>query len=408
MSVTSGFFDSFNGDRRYTAAQMSAIFDGIINDGVFANIGMTFAVSVGSGVTVNVGTGRAWFNSTWLLNDAILPIVCDISEMVLDRIDAIVIEIDHSDSVREGSIKFLKGTPSSEPQRPAMANTEDVHQYPLAYIYRTAGSGTITQSDITNMVGTSSCPYITGILQVQNIDHIVAQWRDQWNQWFTKTVSSNEASSSQWLTEIKAEFDAWFESLQASLAPDVAANLANQIIELQGRFETLATDGSVYDDLKDSNGEVILDSYDSIVMGKTTFSSEAASESTVGSIVIQELRDEISDKQDRLFGSSDQIVGFDKTGKAVPVSISMPKSVKVTLTTTGWSGNSQTVSVPGILADETRQLIQPVPSNTSQSAYEAAGIRCTNQQENKLTFTASKTPSSTIIVYVIVQEVRTS
>lgn len=407
MSVTSGFFNSFNGDRRYNAAQMSAIFDGIINDGIFANIGTAFSVNAGTGVTVNVGTGRCWFNSTWLLNDAILPIVCDISEMVLDRIDAIVIEIDHSDSVRSGSIKFLKGTPSSEPQRPTMANTDDVHQYPLAYIYRKATSGTITQSDITNMVGTSSCPYITGILQVQNIDNIVAQWRDQWNQWFTKTVASNEQASSQWLAEIKSEFDAWFENLQASLAPDVAANLAAQILELQGRFTTLATEGSVYDDLKDSNGEAILDSYESIILGKTTFSSEGSSENSIGSIEIDELKEMINDKQDRLFGSSDQIVGFDNTGKAVPVSISMPKSIKVTLTTSGWSGNSQTVTVPGILADETKQLIQPVPSTTSQSAYEAAGIRCTNQQENKLTFTAMKTPGSTIIVYVVIQEVRT-
>lgn len=408
MSVTSGFFNSFNGDRRYNAAQMSAIFDGIINDGVFANIGTAFGVNAGAGVTVNVGTGRCWFNSTWLLNDAILPIVCDISEMVLDRIDAIVIEIDHSDSVRSGSIKFLKGTPSSEPQRPTMADTDDVHQYPLAYIYRKATSGTITQSDITNMVGTSSCPYITGILQVQNIDNIVAQWRDQWNQWFTKTVASNEQASSQWLAEIQAEFDAWFENLQASLAPDVAANLAAQVLELQERFVTLATEGSVYDDLKDSNGEAILDSYESIVLGKTTFSSEASSDNSVGSIEIKELRQLIDTKQDKLFGSSDQIVGFDSTGKAIPVNISMPKSVKVTLNTSSWSGNSQTVSVPGVMADETKQLIQPVPSATSQTAYETAGIRCTNQQENKLTFTAKKTPSSTIIVYVVIQEVRTS
>ena len=44
MSVTSGFFNSLHGDRRYNAEQMSAIFDGIINDGVFANIGTAFSI----------------------------------------------------------------------------------------------------------------------------------------------------------------------------------------------------------------------------------------------------------------------------------------------------------------------------------------------------------------------------
>ena len=37
MSVSSGFFNSLNGDRKYNAAQMSAIFDGLIIDGVLWN-----------------------------------------------------------------------------------------------------------------------------------------------------------------------------------------------------------------------------------------------------------------------------------------------------------------------------------------------------------------------------------
>ena len=34
MAFTCGFFNSENGDRKYNAEQMSAIFDGIIADGV--------------------------------------------------------------------------------------------------------------------------------------------------------------------------------------------------------------------------------------------------------------------------------------------------------------------------------------------------------------------------------------
>ena len=54
MSVTSGFFNSLNSDRRYNAEQMSAIFDGVINDGIFSSIGTAFTVTADSGFTVNI------------------------------------------------------------------------------------------------------------------------------------------------------------------------------------------------------------------------------------------------------------------------------------------------------------------------------------------------------------------
>lgn len=271
MSVTSGFFNSLNGDRRYNAEQMSAIFDGIINDGVFANIGTAFGVQADTGDIITVGIGRAWFNSTWLLNDAILPITAEASEVLLDRYDAVIIEIDHSDSVRAGSIKIIKGTPSSNPTYPTMTSTLDVHQYPLAYIYRKAGSNEITQSNITNMIGTSSCPYITGILQVQNIDKIVAQWQDQWNRWFADETEAGNNQMAQWMANTQLEFNTWFGNLQTILDGDVATKLAQQIMELQNKFGTLAKEYCIYQSVEDSNEDSLEDSYGTSVEGKIVY-----------------------------------------------------------------------------------------------------------------------------------------
>lgn len=271
MSVTSGFFNSLNHDRRYNAQQFSALFDGIINDGVFANIGVAFAIKADTGVTITIGKGKAWFNSAWVYNDSLLPKTLEGSEVVLDRIDAVVIEVDHSEAVRLGDIKIVKGTPSSSPQRPAMANTANKHQHPLAYIYRKAGSTVITQADITNMVGTSSCPYITGILQVQNIDNIVAQWEGQWNQWYAEKVSETDSDSSELLAEMKSDFDIWFADVKALLDDDVATELAGKVAELQGKFDDLAREGAVYDTLEDSNLDVILGSDGTPIHGKTVF-----------------------------------------------------------------------------------------------------------------------------------------
>jgi len=79
----------------------------------------------------------------------------------------------------------------------------------------------------------------------------------------------------------------------------------------------------------------------------------------------------------------------------------------VTLTVAGWDSTSktQTVTVSGILADESKQLIIPMPAAASMTAYNDAGIQCTGQAANSLTFTATTVPTAAISVYVTYQAV---
>lgn len=344
MSVTSGFFNSLNRDRRYNAQQFSSLFDGIINDGVFANIGVAFAINADSGVTINIGVGKAWFNSAWVYNDALLPKTLEGSEVVLDRIDAVVIEVDHNESVRLGDIKIVKGTPSSDPQRPAMANETNKHQHPLAYIYRKAGSTEITQADITNMVGTSECPYITGILQVQNIDNIVAQWEAQWNQWYAEQVSQADTGTSELLAEMKSEFDIWFADVQALLEDDVATALAAEVAALQSKFDDLAREGAIYDTIEDSDADVILGSDGAPIQGRV-------------------------------------IIGVPGSGSSGPVGDGSERFVRTAvLTESEWVGEdapyTQTVNVSGVTANDTPHicLIESDDDETAIAQEEAWGL----------------------------------
>ena len=84
-----------------------------------------------------------------------------------------------------------------------------------------------------------------------------------------------------------------------------------------------------------------------------------------------------------------------------------PTITTITLTSSGWNSTSktQTVMVSGVLSDETAQLIQPIPALSSQAAYYEAGILCTAQAENSLTFTANSIPTDDLTVYVTIQEV---
>lgn len=212
MAVTYGFYNSLNKDRVYNAEQMSSIFNGIITDGVFASIGGSLMPIAGTGMQVVVKTGKCWFNSTWTLNDALLPLDIPAADVSLTRIDAVVVEINSAISTRANTIKVVKGTPSANPAKPALANTETLHQYALGYVTIGSGVTSITADKIEVNVGKSTCPFITSVLQQTDITALFNQW--------------------------DAEFNTWFANVQVQLSGNVAANLQRQIDALDVKIDS--------------------------------------------------------------------------------------------------------------------------------------------------------------------------
>lgn len=115
-------------------------------------------------------------------------------------------------------------------------------------------------------------------------------------------------------------------------------------------------------------------------------------------------------------GTAGQLLGFTADNTVGAVDSKTPTSVTITLTPDGWTntmapvepggealGHQQTVTVSGVSATETAQLITPTPAILSQSAYYKAGIMCTNQAANSLTFTCQTVPTSNLTVYVVIQ-----
>lgn len=203
MAVTYGFYDSLNHDRLYNAQQMSAIFDGIINDGVFMSVGNQFHTVAGTGMQVIVKSGRAWFDSTWTLNDAEYPLSIDAADVLLTRIDAVVLEVNSEVATRANTIKVVKGTPASTPAKPTLTNTATIHQHALAYVTVAKNTTAITNSMIEIVVGKTETPYVTAILQTTDITDLFKKWEN--------------------------DFQVWFETVKGTLDGDVALNLQNQI-----------------------------------------------------------------------------------------------------------------------------------------------------------------------------------
>ena len=206
MALTSGFFNSKNHDRLYDATQISTLFEGLINDGVYQSVGNIFKVSASNGMNVTVDTGRAWFNNTWTRNDALIVLTVPTAEQVLKRIDAVVIEVNSLDTVRNNSIKIVKGTPASNPTKPSLTKNDDVHQYPLAYITVDPNVTVITQQKIQNAVGTSACPFVTGIIDTLDIDELIAQWSSEFNVLFAELEEMISQAASQTILDKSVTF----------------------------------------------------------------------------------------------------------------------------------------------------------------------------------------------------------
>lgn len=236
MAITYGFFNSVNHDRLYNARQMSTLFTGIINDGVFMSIEKQLKVKVGSGMRILVQPGRAWFDCTWTHNDTDYPLDLDESELILDRYDAVILEVDQRETSRQNSIKILKGTPGSAPAYPTLTKSELVNQYPLAYIFVEHGVTAITAANIINTVGSSECPFITGILETAQLDDLFNRWQNQWDTWYSKETIAADAEITDFNTQRTEAFDIWFDNIKGHLDGDAATALARAIEETRAEI----------------------------------------------------------------------------------------------------------------------------------------------------------------------------
>ena len=232
MALDYGFFNGI--DRKYDAIQLSRMFDGIINDGVFATVGKQFEVKHVNELLVTVGVGRAWFRHIWSANDTLYPIYLDPAETVIDRFDAIVLETDLIN--RTAAIKYLKGVPASSAVEPEYSDTQTLHQAPLAVIFRKAGSTSITQLDITSKVGTSKCPLVTAVNPTVTTESMISNWEIEFDNWmtgrqrdfiswmdsqkelFSTWMGQEKISFGIWENTVKNLYDDWFNSTKTGLA----------------------------------------------------------------------------------------------------------------------------------------------------------------------------------------------
>lgn len=206
MAITSGFFNSVNGDRLYNAEEISHYFDGLISDGVFQNIGSKLAVTQNGGMSVKVGTGRAFVKSHWLKNDEPYVLSINTADTRLNRIDRVVIRLDLTESQRTVTFAVKTGAVAYSPVAPALTRTNTVYELCLAQIYVYANTTTIKQSNIVDYRPNSSvCGWVTGVIKQVDTADLFLQWQSAYEDYYTQMTTA---------------FNTWFADLTQQLRVD--------------------------------------------------------------------------------------------------------------------------------------------------------------------------------------------
>lgn len=210
MAITSGFFNSLNGDRTYNADDMSNYFEGIVSDGVYESVGDRLAVTAAEGMAVNVGTGRALIDCKWLRNDATCPIQISAADVQLKRIDAVVVKLDVTS--RAMSIEVIEGTPSTSWVQPSIVNTLTTKYLVLATVRIGAGATNISASNISDMRGSTRCPWVTGVIKQVDTSDLFLQYQTAY--------ARMKAQMEIWQVQQQTQFETWFNGLTESLHVD--------------------------------------------------------------------------------------------------------------------------------------------------------------------------------------------
>lgn len=149
MAFYSGFFNSKGLDRTYTAEDFTSYLSSIICNGILDTYGQMFKLTAASsGLKVNLGTGKAWINGHYFINDARYSIdLSSYQDESLPRYVGICIYLDTTEAVRSVTLKLFPGTPAESPQLPSIPQDAD-HVRLLMYAVRlNPGATELTERD---------------------------------------------------------------------------------------------------------------------------------------------------------------------------------------------------------------------------------------------------------------------
>ena len=186
--VSYGFFDSVNGDRRYSADDFTHFLGNLVSDGVIATPANALQIQEAEGMTVKVSAGWAYIQGHYVHNDNDLYFTIDDSDILLNRADRIVLRLDKPNRKIEIAVK--KGEPQylnddGTVILPYIQRDENIWELSLGWIGISAGQTSIVQAHITDERSrTDICGWVTGLIQQIDTTSLFAQYDNAFWTWF--------------------------------------------------------------------------------------------------------------------------------------------------------------------------------------------------------------------------------
>lgn len=244
---------------------MAIPFDGIITEGVFANWGDAFKATVTDGNTISIGSGKAWISKKWIQNDSVYQMSINVSEYASSTEPrTAVVSLDLKTEPYYRFAKFITDEQRYYGSYEELLNAitdrnAGRNSLPLFAINFAAGDSSLQQSNITNLVGTSWCPYVTAPVQTITVDDIRNKWDVSYNALMKDITSNAQTKANEAESIFEASFNTWFLTLKNQLNTNQAANLQNQITSLTNQLNKLVATGTVENTVQFYSGGNLVD-----------------------------------------------------------------------------------------------------------------------------------------------------
>lgn len=140
----SGFFNSIDGDRLYSADDFSHFYGLFFTDGVISLPEESLKCTAGEGLSVNIAAGEALIKSHYFRHSEESTVELETAHDTYPRIDLIVVKYDNTDTGRKITLEAKTGVPAQPPQPPALERNDDVYELAIAVAGIAAGATTIS------------------------------------------------------------------------------------------------------------------------------------------------------------------------------------------------------------------------------------------------------------------------
>lgn len=224
MAESSGFFPSYNGDRRYFTSFFAEYFADFISNGIYPNPSTQCQVLANNDMTLTLKPGNAYINGYRYKNDSDKSLSIETADGVLKRIDRIVLR--YTVLNREIKAYVKKGTFASSPVAPSLQRDADMWELGVADIYIANGAVSISQANITDLrLNNIYCGIVHGVVDQVDTTTIF----NQFQAWYLETTAYGTATLNSYLAGYEDSFGTWFDSIRDILDENAAANLLGMI-----------------------------------------------------------------------------------------------------------------------------------------------------------------------------------